>query len=179
MLRVGSHFFSSMPLIENRINAVITQLRLKNWRSLRDVTIDDLQPINVFIGANSSGKTNIIDALYFMREMLSTDVIQAVSRRGGGDKILTLGQDVNEAVEIEFSYSRPKYYDLVNWKMQMIFSSLPYDFLIKRTLCANDRIIYGDSNEMSGIDTVESPQPHYHKDGEDYENILWTLFTDY
>ena len=33
---------------------MLTRLQLKNWRSLRDVSIDDLTPITVFVGAESS-----------------------------------------------------------------------------------------------------------------------------
>jgi len=36
---------------------------VENYRSLRDLTLSDLGSLNVFIGKNSSGKSNIIEAL--------------------------------------------------------------------------------------------------------------------
>jgi len=58
---------------------MLKQLHLKNWRSLRDVTID-FTPITVFIGANSSGKTNIIDALKFRRDSTKNGGYEAISK---------------------------------------------------------------------------------------------------
>lgn len=60
---------------------MLKQLRFKNWRSLRDVTID-LSPLTVFIGANSSGKTNIIDGIKFMRDANVVSLVSMVSDLG-------------------------------------------------------------------------------------------------
>jgi predicted ATPase len=83
---------------------MITKLRFKNWRSLKDVTINDLQPINVFIGANSSGKTNVLDALYFLRESTQEGALRAVQNRGGAEKVHTIGVDIKEPIEVEFTF---------------------------------------------------------------------------
>lgn len=66
---------------------MITRMRFKNWRSLRDVTIDNITPLTVFIGANSSGKSNILDALHFLRYALENGVSEAVYTWGGFDSI--------------------------------------------------------------------------------------------
>ncbi|MCU0464858.1 MAG: AAA family ATPase [Anaerolineae bacterium] len=60
---------------------MLKQLRFKNWRSLRDVTID-LSPLTVFIGANSSGKTNIIDGIKFMRDVKLRGLMPLVAEFG-------------------------------------------------------------------------------------------------
>src|SRR5579864_8630592 len=83
---------------------VLTQLRFKNWRSLRDVTIDDLTPIAVFIGANSSGKSNILDALYFVRYAIEKGLLEAVLQWGGYERIRTANADNADPTEIEFSF---------------------------------------------------------------------------
>ena len=41
---------------------MITKLRVKNFKALRDVEIS-LTPIHVLIGPNDSGKTSILDAI--------------------------------------------------------------------------------------------------------------------
>lgn len=86
---------------------MITRLRLKNWRSCKDVTLDNLTPLTVFIGANSAGKTNILDALHFLREIVGGFPFQALFARGGIEKIRTLGLPENEHVEIELTF-RPQ-----------------------------------------------------------------------
>lgn len=60
---------------------MLKQLRFKNWRSLRDVTID-LSPLTVFIGANSSGKTNIIEGIKFMRDAKLRGLMPLVAEFG-------------------------------------------------------------------------------------------------
>src|SRR5579872_6947656 len=83
---------------------VLTQLRFKNWRSLRDVTIDNLTPITVFIGANSSGKSNILDALHFLRRVSVRGLEQAIYTWGGQGNIQTIGVVPSAPVEISFSH---------------------------------------------------------------------------
>lgn len=81
----------------------LSRLRLQNWRSLREVEID-FTPITVFIGANSSGKTNILDALSFLRECQTDGVVQAVQNRGGAEDIWTMAPSpLHEPLEIEIS----------------------------------------------------------------------------
>jgi len=60
----------------------ITKLRAKNFRSLADVEIS-LEPLTIFVGLNASGKSNILDALRFLRDALTTTLQQAVDSRGG------------------------------------------------------------------------------------------------
>ena len=82
---------------------MLTRLRFKNWRSLRDVTIDNLTPLTVFIGANSSGKTNIVDAMSFLRRMFRENTPEAIYFQGERENIRTLGIDDNEPLELELS----------------------------------------------------------------------------
>ncbi|GIK64940.1 MAG: hypothetical protein BroJett018_27340 [Chloroflexota bacterium] len=87
---------------------MLTKLRFKNWRSLRDVTIEDLTPLTVFIGANSSGKTNIVDGLHFLRDSNQYGVFKAVSGRNGMEKVRSFSAMDIEPLEIEFSFT-PSY----------------------------------------------------------------------
>lgn len=82
---------------------MLTELRFKNWRSLRNVTISDLTPITVFVGANSSGKTNILDGLHFLkRSNVSPEV--AVFLWQGLEKIKTLDVSIQGDVELGFTF---------------------------------------------------------------------------
>jgi predicted ATPase len=83
---------------------VLTSLSFKNWRSLRNVNIDSLTPITVFIGANSSGKTNILDGLRFLRDAVTRDVDDALKSRGGKAEIRTVDADAGESVQLAFSF---------------------------------------------------------------------------
>lgn len=48
---------------------MLTKLRVKNYKSLEDVAIP-LRPLTVFVGPNNAGKSNILDCLLFLRELL-------------------------------------------------------------------------------------------------------------
>jgi predicted ATPase len=48
---------------------MIQQVRIQNFRSLKDVTLD-LQQVNLLIGPNNSGKTNVLKALVFLYHIL-------------------------------------------------------------------------------------------------------------
>ena len=78
----------------------LLRLKAKNYRSLRDVSID-LEDFNVFIGANASGKSTILDALRFLHEGVhARDFDGAVSSRGG---ILNLAWKGEKAHQIDLA----------------------------------------------------------------------------
>jgi len=78
---------------------VLTRIRVKNFKSLHDVTIE-LGQRNVLVGANMSGKSNIIDLFRFIHDMTfprqpgSWALTSAVFARGGIDEILWKGGNV-------------------------------------------------------------------------------------
>ena len=45
---------------------MIEQITIKNFKSVKDVTLK-LGPLNIFIGANASGKSNFFDALRLLQ----------------------------------------------------------------------------------------------------------------
>src|SRR5689334_20299808 len=110
---------------------MLKSLRLKNWRSLRDVEIN-FAPITVFIGANSSGKTNIIDALHFLRDSHNASIMLSVYRRGCGDKIRRVGTTIASPVTLEYSSKLPNH-DTLRHRFELVFSENRFQFDFKRT----------------------------------------------
>jgi len=61
----------------------LAELRARRFRSLRDVRLP-IGPLNLLIGANASGKSNVLDALRLMAEAVDeSDFERPVNFRGG------------------------------------------------------------------------------------------------
>lgn len=73
---------------------MITELRLRNWKSFADATLY-IDPLTFVIGTNASGKSNILDALEFLKKIANrVSVNEAVrSIRGGQDWVMRKGAD--------------------------------------------------------------------------------------
>jgi predicted ATPase len=61
---------------------MITQLIVKNFKSLREIHIS-LSPINILVGQNGAGKSNLVTALRFLHTSLTEGLDIAVRREGG------------------------------------------------------------------------------------------------
>lgn len=48
----------------------INKIRIQNYKSIKDIEFD-LKDVNLLVGPNNSGKTNILEAINFFGEVLS------------------------------------------------------------------------------------------------------------
>lgn len=76
---------------------MITRLHVRNFKSLRDIDLS-LGPLNVLVGPNMSGKSNILDAFRFLYQVFfpqaGTQGIQyALAQHGGVNEVLWKGGD--------------------------------------------------------------------------------------
>lgn len=61
----------------------LVDLRISHYKSLSDIALTDIQPVTVLVGCNGVGKSNVADALRFLRDAISQGLDHAVSTRGG------------------------------------------------------------------------------------------------
>ncbi len=86
---------------------MITRLHVRNFKSLRELDMH-LGLINVLVGPNMAGKSNILDALRFLYEIVfpkpgMDGVSFALAQRGGANEVLWKGGDeslITLAVEV-------------------------------------------------------------------------------
>ncbi len=100
---------------------MIKELRLTNWKSFEGATLY-VDPLTILIGTNASGKSNVLEALLFLKQVaegahLNTSMTEDgkfFGVRGGQDLITTNGasftklelvMDSNTNTNIEYSYS--------------------------------------------------------------------------
>ncbi len=61
----------------------IKKLHLENYKSLKIVDFELNEGVNIFIGKNNSGKSNLIDSLLFLSALMESNVNNAISNYGG------------------------------------------------------------------------------------------------
>ncbi|MBA3016175.1 MAG: AAA family ATPase [Proteobacteria bacterium] len=106
--------------------AKIEGFRIRNFRSLKDVTLgrlwnkqqaDPLMPMTAVIGKNGVGKSTLFDAFGFLADALKSGVEEACDSRGRGGFKRIRAQGQQEPIEFEIYYkeggnSRPITYEI-------------------------------------------------------------------
>jgi predicted ATPase len=80
----------------------IESLKIKNYRALKDVEIANLQAMNVFVGANGTGKSTLFDVFGFLKDSLIGNVTQALMKRGGFKDVVSRESSGPIFFEIKF-----------------------------------------------------------------------------
>src|SRR5579864_8991403 len=85
---------------------IISRLVLKNWRNFQSIDVQLTDRVFI-IGPNASGKSNLLDALRFLRDITKPGggLQHAIAQRGGISKIRCLAARKEPDVEIEVELS--------------------------------------------------------------------------
>jgi len=82
---------------------MVQRLILKNWRNFRQADIR-LRDVTYLVGANASGKSNLLDALRFLRDICKAQgggLQKAIAERGGVPKLRCLHARRDPEVRLE------------------------------------------------------------------------------
>ncbi len=102
---------------------IITRLKLTNWRNFTDVDVPLLDRAFI-IGPNASGKSNLLDAIRFLRDVAKREgggLQAAVGRRGGVRQIRSLSAHSGGGVGIEVHRSRDSG-EPAEWEYRLSFN---------------------------------------------------------
>ena len=78
---------------------LIKELKVSNFKSFGDVEVD-FGHLNVLIGANASGKSNLVQVLRFVRDIQAFGLDNAISLKGGIESVKNLKIGVEENLSI-------------------------------------------------------------------------------
>ena len=119
----------------------LLNLTVKNYRSLRDASIE-VGDLTLFIGANASGKSAILDVLRFLNEAVQArDFRTPVYSRGG---ILNLAWKGQEADQIDLMVVLEHGDRRYEWSVRLVRQS--YEFYVEEQVrditpwCASDPV---------------------------------------
>jgi predicted ATPase len=82
----------------------LDRIIVENYRSIRYLDLH-LNSLNVFIGANGSGKSNFISVFKFLNKIINKQLQVYVGESGGADSILYFGRKKSDHLIIKLSFA--------------------------------------------------------------------------
>ena len=107
----------------------ISMITIKNYRSLRDVSVE-FGNLCLFIGANGSGKSAILDALRFLSEAVRARSFRAPTYARGG--FLNMAWKGQEADRIELDVALEHSGKRFEWSVRLMRQS--YEFYVEESV---------------------------------------------
>jgi predicted ATPase len=103
-----------MGVIDN-VQLSLKRAAISNYKSIKRVTLDNLNSLVLLMGRNNAGKSNCLDAFKFLSEA-AVDFNKAVSCRGTGFADLVHRKRAEESIAFKFDFilSPRKRIDLIN-----------------------------------------------------------------
>ncbi len=80
----------------------IERLQVRNYRALKDVTLEKMTPLNVLLGPNGSGKSTVFDVFAFLAECFTDGLRKAWDRRGRFKELRSRDQDGPIVIELQY-----------------------------------------------------------------------------
>lgn len=92
----------------------ISRIKLTNWKNFLSVDVPIKQRLFI-VGPNASGKSNLLDAFYFLHDIAKSGggLDYAITKRGGIHKIRCLAARRNPIVEIEVELKEKETDDII------------------------------------------------------------------
>jgi predicted ATPase len=107
---------------------MLTHVKINGYKSIKDIELD-LRALNVFIGANGAGKTNLISLFHLIDRIVANNLQLYIGQSGGAESILYFGQKVTDEMSVKLAFEETGYqFSLVPTKENnsLIFSREDY-----------------------------------------------------
>ena len=92
--------------------ATLDNITIRGFKSIKAVEQLKLNPINVLIGANGSGKSNFLEVFSLVRDVADGRLRQFVARAGGAERVLHFGSRTTEEIGIVVTFDDEHWYRL-------------------------------------------------------------------
>jgi predicted ATPase len=138
---------------------LISRLRLKNWRNFRDVDVG-LCERSYLLGANASGKSNLLDVFRFLRDISKPQgggLQQAINDRGGIAKLRCLHARRDPEVRIDIEVSENEEHGEAVWRYALAFK--PEGVGAQRTLISEERVWHAGKEVLTRPDSIDKQDP--------------------
>ncbi len=130
-------------------------IEIKGYKSIKDARVE-LQPINILIGANGSGKTNFLSFFEFLNAMYETRLDEYIARKGSFEKMLHKGSKVTQAINLKLGFGDNAY------EVEIKRGDSNFYFINSETTYFRNEVILGkDNNQYLGKETKLRFNPEY------------------
>lgn len=131
----------------------LVDLRISHYKSLSDIALTDIQPVTVLVGCNGVGKSNLADALRFLRDAVVQGLDHAVSTRGGIGLIRQYSPTKPYQISFDFGFAEDDD-EAPTARYQLTLTSLREgNFQVERETCKwfENRYISDDQYEFERL----------------------------
>ena len=98
----------------------IESIRLKNFKVFQDITLSEIPPFCVIVGANGTGKSTLFQVFGFLKDCLTYNVGAAVQSRGGWHELVSRGHEHEHIlIELQFRLEISKVQRLVTYSLEL------------------------------------------------------------
>src|SRR6516225_8751465 len=84
--------------------AMLKKVEIKGYRSIKETSLE-LRPLNVLIGANGAGKSNLVGFFKLISEMMGHRLQAHVATSGGAESLLHYGSKRTPVIKAEFHFA--------------------------------------------------------------------------
>jgi predicted ATPase len=106
----------------------ITNIAISNFKSFKELDLD-LRRFNVVIGANASGKSNLVEVFRFLKSIEDNDLDDAVSLHGGQKAILNRRIGVSGPLKMRVISDQPTKW--AGWEGIVQIHEMRYEFALR------------------------------------------------
>jgi predicted ATPase len=89
--------------------AALEQITLKGFKSIKELTDFKPQKLNILIGANGAGKSNLVDFFRMLRAMADGGFQKFVAKNGGGDGFFFNSPKETKQITAHLRFGRDEY----------------------------------------------------------------------
>jgi len=147
---------------------IISRIKLTNWKNFQEVDVDLVSRVFV-VGANASGKSNFLDVIRFMRDIVKQagGLQYAVEQRGGVSKIRCLSARQKPGVTIELYLSDNENSPKPTWRYLLSFKHSGGGIFEKQATIIEEQVVDINGNYVANRKEGDK--------NEDSETLKFTL----
>ena len=98
----------------------IESIRLKNFKSFKEMEINNLPKFCVFVGANGSGKSTIFSVFEFLKRAMSSNINAALANLGGSRGFTEVrSRNQSGSIEIEIKFREHPHSPLITYFLEI------------------------------------------------------------